>query len=475
MRLASPELHVHWPSVARTTTLFLLASIFLHLFGAKVGGWANGSLGPVATILVGVVVPAWLIVCFPTWFAWRIARPLRLRPLASLACWFSPLVGRHDLVSLRVHLRVEAGLAFPPADAIPADSWTALAAALQAERQGNLARARTLVDALRCLPQESAFPWLARCHGVEALVLAAWARADWQAVLDYAAIGRGRAIGWLVQLARAERGERLRPRSLWLGWLLSPMRRRTFKQLRNAIARASAPPKVIPAPAATASIVGAESFAVDVRRRHVSLLAAASRGEHVPATEVLALASAWQTQLDGAALARLSARALELDVRDPSQQTHTLRASVLGELILLGTACDGLVAAKSDEPGLPGEVVAGLREHLCQQVEVALASINPEDYRASIHPLEAWERWLTLRAAVDRLAMHDSGALFALWNGRVAATAWNWTCAVFNCQPKRAAWVAHVMYQWLADQAEVMGDMRTAVMNRENARIALGA
>jgi len=55
----------------------------------------------------------------------------------------------------------------------------------------------------------------------------------------------------------------------------------------------------------------------------------------------------------------------------------------------------------------------------------------------------------------------------------VAATVWNWTCAVFNCHPKRAAWVAHMMYLWLAEQAEQMGDMRTVVVNRENARIAL--
>jgi hypothetical protein len=72
----------------------------------------------------------------------------------------------------------------------------------------------------------------------------------------------------------------------------------------------------------------------------------------------------------------------------------------------------------------------------------------------------------------QRIAAQEVLAL-ALWNGRVAATVWNWTCAVFTCHPKRAAWVAHMMYVWLAEQAEQMGDMRTVVVNRENARIAL--
>lgn len=87
--------------------------------------------------------------------------------------------------------------------------------------------------------------------------------------------------------------------------------------------------------------------------------------------------------------------------------------------------------------------------------------------------LVPWERWLALRAALDRLGQHDAAALSAVWNGRAAATVWNWTCAVFDRHPQRAGWVAHAMYQWLADQAEQVGDLRTAVVNRENARIAL--
>jgi hypothetical protein len=464
---------VHWPSVVRASVLFALAAILLHLFGANVGAWAAGSLGPLATLLIGVAAPAWFFVCFPSWFAWRIARPLHLRGVAGVACWFSPLVGRHDLASLRVFLKVEGGRPFPPADAIPADAWTALAAALQAERQGNRARARMIVDALACLPQESPFPWLARCHGGEALVLAAWARSDWRAVLDYAVIGRGRAVAWLALLAHVELGQRVPPRKLWLGWLQAPLRRRTWAPLRAALARVAVPAKVTPAPTATAPVLAEPRVGSDVRLRHVSLLAAASRGERIAAAEVSALARAWQSELDKAALARICARGLELDVADPARHAQKLRDGVLAELVVLAAACDGKLAAETEREDIVGEVAAGVRERLCRQVEHALDGVSPERYAPAIHPLEAWQRWLALRAALDRLGAHDSAALFALWNGRVAATAWNFTCAVFNHHPRRAGWVAHGMYQWLAEQAELQGDLRTAVINRENARIAL--
>lgn len=471
--MTSPALAVHWPSVCRATVLFGLAALLLHLFGAYVGAWANGSLGPLATLLVGVAAPAWFFVAFPTWFAWRIARPLRLRRLARLCCWFSPLLGRNDLDSLRVLMDVEAGRSFPAAEAIPADAWTALAAAVQAERQGDLRRAHMIVEALACLPQESPFPWLARCHGVEALVVSAWARHDWQSVLAYAVIGRGRTVHWLAELARAELGQPVAPRALWLGWARSTVRRRTARQLRALLVRAATPAKVTPAPTPTPDVPDTASLAPDVRLRHLSLLASAASGQGIPAAAVTGLARAWQDALDKPALALLCARALELDVREPDRPARTLRASVLGELVLLASACDDRIDATGEERGLLGEVSSGLRDHLCRQVDAALAAVDPAAYLPDIHPLEAWERWLVLRAALDRLGQHDGTALLAVWNGRAAATVWNWTCAVFDCHPQRAGWVAHAMYQWLADQAEQVGDLRTAVVNRENARIAL--
>jgi hypothetical protein len=465
---------VHWPSVVRGVVLFVYAAVLLHLLGAKVGSWANGSFGPALTLLVGIVAPAWFFVCLPTWFAWRIAKPLGLRRLAWVACWFSPLVGRHDLASLRVFLAVEAEQGFPAEGTVSADAWTALAAAVEAEQQGNTLRARAIADALHCLPEESRFPWLARCHGVESLVLLAWQRADWNTVLDYAAFGRGRVVRLFTLLARVAVGQPILPRTLWWAWLLSPVRRRTFEFVRAATAAGRFAPKVTPAPTGLEAVVDA-CLDVDVRSRHVAILEAASKGGVVTAGEVSALLRAWQPHLDKAGLARLSARALELDVRDSFDEVQAVRAGVLSEIVALAACCESKLAAGGDDLGLAGEVTLALREQLCREVEVALEGIGPESFLPGIRPLEAWERWLALRRALDRLAIQDEGAFFALWNGRVAATVWNWTCVVFNCHGGRASWIAHMMYVWIAEQAERMGDMRTVVVNRENARIALGA
>lgn len=299
-------------------------------------------------------------------------------------------------------------------------------------------------------------------------------RGDWKAILDYAAFGRGRVVRLLALLARVGLGQAIPPRRLWWAWLQSPVRRRTLRALRAATAPGRPTSRVMPAPSGGETAVDA-CLAVDARSTHVALLASASRGDAIAPCEVLALARAWQEPLDKSGLARLSARALELDVRDALGEGEALRASVLSELVALAACCDGKIAAGDGDVGLLGELASGLRERLCHEVEVALGGISPETFGPSVGPLEAWERWLVLRRALDRLAFQDEGAFFALWSGRVAATVWNWTCAVFNCHGARASWIAHMMYVWIAEQAERMGDMRTVVVNRENARIALGA
>src|SRR6185436_18141607 len=80
----------------------------LRNIGASVGVWAGGSLGAAATILIGVVIPAWLFVVFPSWFAFRIAGPRGMRGLAVAACWMSPLVRARDLPSIAAFFEIAA-------------------------------------------------------------------------------------------------------------------------------------------------------------------------------------------------------------------------------------------------------------------------------------------------------------------------------------------------------------------------------
>jgi hypothetical protein len=81
-------------------------------------------------------------------------------------------------------------------------------------------------------------------------------------------------------------------------------------------------------------------------------------------------------------------------------------------------------------------------------VEAALASLEPQALARS-HPLETWERWLALLAVLERVEHQARRAVLAtLWHAGVRNT---------------------------ADRADYLGDVPTALMNRENARVALRA
>src|SRR6185436_2117065 len=84
------------------------------------------------------------------------------------------------------------------------------------------AHAARIADALAHLPAGARFPWLARIHGVEALVLSAAERHDWPVV------------------ARAARGEEVPPSALWMRWLLAPQRAALLPIVQAAVRRRQA-------------------------------------------------------------------------------------------------------------------------------------------------------------------------------------------------------------------------------------------
>jgi len=438
----------------------------LRNIGASVGVWAEGSLGAAATILIGVVIPAWLFIVFPSWFAFRIAGPRGMRRLAALGCWMSPLVRMRDLPSIGAWFDVTADRPCPGWDELPADAWTALASAVQADRRRSPARAAEIADALAHLPAGARFSWLARVHGVEALVVSAVARRDWATAARHARIGQGRLIRLLALVARGIGGQAVPRRQLWASWLLAPMRCTTFPLVR-ALARrdavaAGARPSLPPPPS------GAHA-------RHVALLEAAVRHEEIRADEVFALAAVWQGAIDDAALAVLRARALELGIRDGAARALALRDQVLGELALLLARADGELARA---PGHAfGETLAGrAREQQLARIREALGGLDADAVGPALHPLAAWERWLTLRAAWERAEQGGGrAALAALWRSTVRDSLWSYCCALSHQHGARAAWAVFVMFDWLADRAEYVGDLVAVLANRENARIALAS
>jgi hypothetical protein len=434
----------------------------LRNVGGSVGAWAGGSWSAATTILIGVVLPAWIFVVFPGWLAFRVAAPRGMNRLAIAACWMSPLVRLRDLPGIAAFLEVAADRPSAGWAALSADAWTALAAALRAERRRSLAHAAQIVDALAHLPVGARFPWLARRYAVEQLVLAAVSRRDWAAAARAARLGQGRLVSLLALVAEAARGGAAPASALWLRWMLSPMRL-TMLPLVRALARPGRAPADL-APASTA---------VSPHARHVALLEAAARNEEIRAVDVMALATAWQPALDDAALAALHARALELGVRDGAARALALRDQVLDELASLLARAEG-ERPRAPAPGLAEELVARTREHDLQQIKSLLVAFDAERVGPSLHPLAAWERWLGLRAAWERAEQHAGrAALATLWRTALRDRLWSYCCAVSHVHGPRAAWAGYVMFEWLADRAEVAGDLVAVLANRENARIAL--
>jgi hypothetical protein len=456
------------PRLRAALRLFIWMALWgtvLRNIGSSVGAWAAGSWGVGTTILIGVVIPAWLFVLFPGWLAFRVAPPRRMRRLAAAACWMSPLARLRDLPSIAAFFDVAADLPCPGWGELPADAWTALAAAVQADRRRSLTQAARIVDALEHLPAGARFPWLARVHAVETLVLSAVARRDWTAAARYARIGQGRLVRLLALIARGHGGEAVPASQLWTAWFLAPMRGATYPLVRAALRLQAHTPIAVTASPSPAT----------VHARHVALLDAAARNEEIHAADVLALALAWQAEIDDAALARLRARALELGVRDGEARALAVRERVLDELALLLARAEGELPRAGLQEALAGRA----RERQIASIKAAFAPIAAIDFDragAALHPLEAWERWLALRAAWER-AERSAGraALATLWRASVRDGLWSYCCAVSHQHGARAAWAVLVMFDWMADRAEYLGDLVAVLANRENARLALAS
>jgi hypothetical protein len=453
----------------RVLAWIVLYAFALRTFGGAVGIWAAGSLTVLGSLLVGVVTPIWCFLFGPTWLGWRLVEPRaggRLPRLVVAASWLSPLVRATDLASLRVFLDTLGGRPLPPATASRADAWVALGALAQAERQGDRPRAERILDALTHLPPGSRFPWAARVYGVDTLVGAALERRDDGAAIRIARLGVGRLARLVSALAEGAPGRSGGRFLLWAWWALSPMRRRTYRMVRAAAARPASGRPVIPPPAA--------HDAGDVRLRHLRLLDAAERAGSIRLAEVFALADAWQTELDEAALARVRARALELGARDGEGRTRALRALVLDELVELAAAAEGQPVSAPTSTALGRELHRRLRERLAARVAASVEGLRPRLEPPSLDPLAVWERWLVLRDAVEAFESHAGpSGLGGLWYGGVRDAVWGTSAALCEPSQPRSPWAAHMMFSWIADQAELLGDIPATLANRENARRAL--
>ncbi|HEY8926248.1 MAG TPA: hypothetical protein VIU64_17830, partial [Polyangia bacterium] len=213
----------------------------------------------------------------------------------------------------------------------------------------------------------------------------------------------------------------------------------------------------------------------DPRLAHVTLLGQVARGRVPAVSQILTLAAAWSRALEPAALARVGARALELDVRQPQAALNGLRARVLDELAALAAHAEGeLPPLEALTDPLARALGERARDQLAAAVDGALRRLTARDEAGGVPPLEAWTRWLALRTLVEEVERRAGRTMLTiLWHGTIRNAAWRWASTLFNQDPAPTAWMAHMVFAWLADHAERVGDLGGQLTNRENARAAL--
>jgi hypothetical protein len=419
--------------------------------------------------LVELTPLAFVLLFFPgpAWASWRIARPLGLPRLSRFLFWWYPLAGRSDR---RGYARLVAAALRRPMprdekDKGGAGAWSTCAAALQAERVGDVERAERLVSGLARLPKQASFPRGARMFGIEALCQAAADRKDWEAVRRRAALGRGRAVRLLSLLATARTTGLVSPLRLWSAWLLAPSRRHSVILVRAAL-RAE-PPRV----------TGPTLLREPLARRegpfglHMALLAESALGRPVPAQDLGRLVREWETRLGALDEARLRARGLELGARGASAAATSIRRSVLDQLDALAAAAPQPLPP-TDGPAIAGELAQRSRDRLYRALEPFLAR-SRQDFKDLASPLREWEDWLRFRDAAEAIESRlGTEGLRTAWQSGLRTTAWNWPCKLLSAHDRHGAWASLVMFSWVAAVGEKLGDAEAASVNRKNVDVA---
>lgn len=431
------------------------------------------------------VAPAVLLIVGPRWLVWRVLRPLRLRRTLRAALWLTPFLRRADVDGLARLVDASLGRPVipPPPDVegwrlklmprlrpkplatrvLRADAWSACARAIEAELQGDAARAELLATSFDAPPR------LVRRVAFEFLAVRAAERGDWDAVERYARLGRGRGVRLWRLLARARRAPGVLPARLWLAWLLAPERRRSLPYVRATL-RPAAPHAVAVAPVAIIAGSGAAPWTA-----HLDLLRHASLGTALDGAAVVALLAQWNARLGPEAEAVFRARAIELGVTDGAEMWQRLRAGVVSELELL-LAAASVSATALDAHGTLGEI---LGRRLRERLFVALQPFLQDEGREADElgtPLEEWERWLQMRDATQHLERHGgANALQTAWLTGLRDTAWNRPCRVFNTYGTDAARTCQTMFTWATELGRRLGDDECARVNASNALIAAKA
>jgi hypothetical protein len=344
---------------------------------------------------------------------------------------------------------------------VAADAWSALAAALAAERAGSPRVAERVSAFFARAENVRWIPRALRATGLEAFAWSAASRGDWPGLAVRARLGRGRSAFFLRRLARAHLQGDVWPSTLWLLWLLAPERRSGLRFVRAALRPPAPPPRVV-APSGPWGL-------------HLRLLAELAGGRRPAMTEVARSTRAWEPVLDHAAEARFVARGLELGLLEPRSAWRPVREAVVGELETLAAFAEGSLSELGPS-GLGEEVGERVQERLFTELDRILEGFTEGHRSEPRPPLDEWHAWLELHDVVERLeAVTGAEGLRAAWYSGLGQVAWNWPCQLFNTHGARTAWAARGMFAWAAATAEKVGDGEAAETNHKNEKVAAAA
>ena len=144
---------------------------------------------------------------------------------------------------------------------------------------------------------------------------------------------------------------------------------------------------------------------------------------------------------------------------------------MLDELAALLSVSHGETIATASNDDFDAELASRIRQRQLDDVRDALRPLDPD---AASQPLEAWERWLALRAVLERIDQQrrPRGVGRALVRQRARPALALELRAVPPARRRARRWVAVAIFDWVADRAEYVGDMVGMLANRENARAA---
>jgi hypothetical protein len=435
-----------------------------------------------------IIAEAMVILVIPPWLALCVCRPLGLSLLSRFFLWFTPWIRRRGLEDYAMLLKAMRGV--PPAPPAPQNDGirqkikrfflssrdpqpfivngrTVVALVLSREIRGDGVRAERLLRTFDLCPPK--MPPMGRFHrfAFEELAWHAAKRGDWPAVQRRIRLGGGRGAPLLKLLAQHYMGRRANPMILWLAFLISPSRRRAFPFVRDATGEGATP-------TARAEPPGIQE---SVRTTHFSFLLKAAEGRPISMEEVFRLANRWDGEFTHPKLESMLRRGMELGARDVLGISEKIRESVLDELEEPAIAAEGKIpeevcdGTKREEPSLVTKLLFRLKNrlysdiyHLQDLFRVGSGETVPEK-----DLLDRWETWLALHESASRLhELLGTDEFATLWNGGLRDDVWNGASRIFNATGRRTAYISVIMFRWVADVCELLGDRTGMTENLKN-------